>query len=57
LSGESTIFPPEFLEESKQTTLMGSWCPQEHVLKHPSMEEFFTQPELNQKMKRDLRKP
>ncbi|XP_022762410.1 7-deoxyloganetin glucosyltransferase-like [Durio zibethinus] len=40
--GDSSILPPEFLEGTKETGLMASWCPQEKVLNHPAIAGFLT---------------
>ncbi|XP_073142068.1 7-deoxyloganetin glucosyltransferase-like [Henckelia pumila] len=42
VSGEKAILPPEFLEATKERSLMGNWCPQEKVLNHPSVGGFLT---------------
>ncbi|TQD84229.1 hypothetical protein C1H46_030207 [Malus baccata] len=40
--GESAIFPPEFVAETKERGLITGWCPQEQVLNHPSVGGFLT---------------
>ncbi|KAK8698782.1 hypothetical protein V6N13_114889 [Hibiscus sabdariffa] len=40
--GDSAILPPEFIEETKERSLMASWIPQEQVLNHPAMAGFLT---------------
>ncbi|CAI0413626.1 unnamed protein product [Linum tenue] len=40
--GNSAILPQEFLDETKERGLLASWCPQEKVLKHPSVGGFLT---------------
>lgn len=40
--GDSAILPPEFTTETKDRSMIASWCPQEHVLKHPSIGGFLT---------------
>ncbi|KAF9607902.1 hypothetical protein IFM89_003716 [Coptis chinensis] len=40
--GDPAILPPEFLTETKERGLISRWCPQEHVLKHPSIGVFLT---------------
>ncbi|XP_051132848.1 7-deoxyloganetin glucosyltransferase-like [Andrographis paniculata] len=40
--GESAMLPPEFLAETKDRSLMISWCPQEKVLQHPAIGGFLT---------------
>ncbi|KAL7208262.1 hypothetical protein ACSBR1_030089 [Camellia fascicularis] len=37
-----TIRPLEFMTETKERSLLPSWCPQLHVLSHPSVEGFLT---------------
>ncbi|XP_068335135.1 7-deoxyloganetin glucosyltransferase-like [Pyrus communis] len=40
--GESAILPPEFEFETKERSLIPSWCPQEQVLNHPAVGGFLT---------------
>ncbi|KAI3672850.1 hypothetical protein L6452_38950 [Arctium lappa] len=40
--GDSAMLPPELLAETKSRGLFASWCPQEQVLKHPSIGGFLT---------------
>eukprot|EP00268_Persea_americana_P032068 TRINITY_DN313_c1_g1_i1.p1 TRINITY_DN313_c1_g1~~TRINITY_DN313_c1_g1_i1.p1 ORF type:complete len:519 (-),score=62.71 TRINITY_DN313_c1_g1_i1:649-2205(-) len=40
--GESAMLPPEFVAQTKDKGLLTSWCPQEQVLKHPSIGVFLT---------------
>ncbi|CAI0413772.1 unnamed protein product [Linum tenue] len=40
--GNSAILPQEFLDETKERGLLASWCPQDKVLKHPSVGGFLT---------------
>ncbi|XP_023554302.1 7-deoxyloganetin glucosyltransferase-like isoform X1 [Cucurbita pepo subsp. pepo] len=40
--GDSTILPPEFVEETKDRSMIASWCCQEKVLNHPSIGGFLT---------------
>ncbi|KAK8568341.1 hypothetical protein V6N13_106264 [Hibiscus sabdariffa] len=40
--GDSAILPPEFIEETKERSLMASWIPQEQVLNHPAIAGFLT---------------
>nr|AKI87777.1 UGT6-2 [Gentiana rigescens] len=42
VTGDSTILPPEFLEETKERGLLARWCPQEQVINHPSVGGFLT---------------
>jgi hypothetical protein len=36
----SSIFPPEFLAETKDRGKLASWCPQDQILKHPAIGVF-----------------
>ncbi|CAK9139136.1 unnamed protein product [Ilex paraguariensis] len=40
--GVSAILPPEFVSETKERSLLASWCPQEQVLNHRSVGGFLT---------------
>ncbi|KAL7208257.1 hypothetical protein ACSBR1_030084 [Camellia fascicularis] len=40
--GDLTVIPPEFITETKERSLLISWCPQEQVLLHPSIGGFLT---------------
>lgn len=40
--GDLVILPNEFVAETKDRSLIASWCCQEQVLNHPSVEGFFT---------------
>ncbi|TXG52766.1 hypothetical protein EZV62_021935 [Acer yangbiense] len=40
--GESAILPPEFVAETKERSLLASWCSQEQVLNHPAIGGFLT---------------
>ncbi|KAK6143690.1 hypothetical protein DH2020_024038 [Rehmannia glutinosa] len=42
MAGESAMLPPEFLTETKDRSMMISWCPQEQVLNHPAVGGFLT---------------
>nr|BCB59282.1 UDP-glycosyltransferase [Petunia x hybrida] len=42
VAGEQEIFPPEFMEETKERRMLASWCPQEKVLNHPAIGGFLT---------------
>ncbi|KAG8386776.1 hypothetical protein BUALT_Bualt03G0184100 [Buddleja alternifolia] len=42
VSGDKSVLPPEFLEATKERGLLANWCPQEKVLKHPSVGGFLT---------------
>ena len=40
--GVSAILPPEFEEETRERSLISSWCPQEQVLSHHAIGGFLT---------------
>ena len=40
--GDSAVLPPEFLTKTKDRGMLASWCPQEEILKHPSIGGFLT---------------
>ncbi|KAA8545618.1 hypothetical protein F0562_020402 [Nyssa sinensis] len=40
--GEPAIFPPEFVHETRERSMLANWCPQEQVLKHPAIRGFLT---------------
>ncbi|KAJ8754806.1 hypothetical protein K2173_012730 [Erythroxylum novogranatense] len=40
--GESAMLPPEFVSETKDRGMLASWCPQEHILKHPAIGGFLS---------------
>ncbi|OAY39570.1 7-deoxyloganetin glucosyltransferase isoform X1 [Manihot esculenta] len=42
VKGGSEILPPEFAEEIMDRGFLTSWCPQEQVLKHPSVGGFLS---------------
>ncbi|KAG6698996.1 hypothetical protein I3842_08G047600 [Carya illinoinensis] len=42
VEGDLSILPPEFLAQTKERSLLASWCPQEQVLSHPSVGGFLT---------------
>ncbi|KAJ9159122.1 hypothetical protein P3X46_024648 [Hevea brasiliensis] len=42
VTGGSAILPPEFASEIMDRGLLTSWCPQEQVLKHPSIGCFLS---------------
>ncbi|XP_041015678.1 7-deoxyloganetin glucosyltransferase-like [Juglans microcarpa x Juglans regia] len=40
--GDSAVLPPEFAVKTKDRCMLASWCPQEQILKHPSIGGFLT---------------
>ncbi|CAI9104058.1 OLC1v1002666C1 [Oldenlandia corymbosa var. corymbosa] len=42
VAGDTAMVPPEFLEETKERSMLASWCPQEQVLNHPAIGGFLT---------------
>ncbi|KAK3411749.1 hypothetical protein EUGRSUZ_I00512 [Eucalyptus grandis] len=42
VKGESAALPREFLDGIRGQGMLASWCPQEEVLKHPSVGAFLT---------------
>ena len=40
--GDIAIVPPEFVTRTKNRGMLASWCPQEQILKHPSIGGFLT---------------
>nr|DAD21843.1 TPA_asm: hypothetical protein HUJ06_023306 [Nelumbo nucifera] len=40
--GDSALLPPEFIRDTKERSLLASWCPQKQVLNHPSVGGFLT---------------
>ncbi|KAL0360978.1 UNVERIFIED_CONTAM: 7-deoxyloganetin glucosyltransferase [Sesamum radiatum] len=42
VSGDNAVLPSEFLEATKGRGLLANWCPQERVLRHPSVGGFLT---------------
>ncbi|KAI7741294.1 hypothetical protein M8C21_009361 [Ambrosia artemisiifolia] len=42
VGGDEAMMPPEFVEETSGRGMVTSWCPQEEVIKHPSIGVFLT---------------
>jgi UDP:flavonoid glycosyltransferase YjiC (YdhE family) len=42
VGGESAVVPADFVDETKERSLLASWCPQEQVLSHPAIGGFLT---------------
>ncbi|KAF8406037.1 hypothetical protein HHK36_008117 [Tetracentron sinense] len=42
VADDTGILPPEFINEIAERGKLSSWCPQEQVLKHPSIGGFLT---------------
>ncbi|KAJ4841443.1 hypothetical protein Tsubulata_048655 [Turnera subulata] len=42
VSGDTSVLPPEFVEQAGEKGFIASWCPQEEVLNHPSIGGFLT---------------
>ncbi|XP_024980937.1 7-deoxyloganetin glucosyltransferase-like [Cynara cardunculus var. scolymus] len=40
--GDKAVLPPDFLVDTKDRGFLANWCPQEQVLKHPSIGGFLT---------------
>ncbi|GMP45937.1 hypothetical protein CsSME_00014271 [Camellia sinensis var. sinensis] len=42
VTGDSASLPPDFVNKTKESGLLASWCPQEQVLSDPSVGGFLT---------------
>ncbi|XWS54512.1 hypothetical protein CRYUN_Cryun10bG0095700 [Craigia yunnanensis] len=42
VTGKAAILPPEFVSETEGRGMLASWCPQDLVLKHPSIGGFLS---------------
>ncbi|XP_010039829.2 7-deoxyloganetin glucosyltransferase [Eucalyptus grandis] len=42
VAGDKVVLPSEFLAETKDRGMLAGWCPQERVLRHPSVGGFLT---------------
>ncbi|XP_059447966.1 7-deoxyloganetin glucosyltransferase-like [Corylus avellana] len=42
VAGDLAVLPTEFLTKTKDRGMLASWCPQEEILKHPSIGGFLT---------------
>ncbi|CAA2967556.1 7-deoxyloganetin glucosyltransferase-like [Olea europaea subsp. europaea] len=42
MAGKYAMLPPEFVTETKDRSMLISWCPQEQVLKHTAIGGFLT---------------
>ncbi|KAK3414145.1 hypothetical protein EUGRSUZ_I02655 [Eucalyptus grandis] len=42
VAGDTAVLPSEFLAETKERAMLAGWCPQERVLRHPSVGGFLT---------------
>ncbi|XP_020257455.1 7-deoxyloganetin glucosyltransferase-like [Asparagus officinalis] len=42
VKGDNAILPEEFIKETRERSLLASWCAQENVLLHPSVGGFLT---------------
>jgi hypothetical protein len=40
--GDLDVLPPEFITKTGNRGMLTSWCPQEEILKHPSIGGFLT---------------
>ncbi|XP_030459067.1 7-deoxyloganetin glucosyltransferase-like [Syzygium oleosum] len=42
VAGDMAVLPSKFLAETKERGMLAGWCPQERVLRHPSVGGFLT---------------
>ncbi|CAI9104056.1 OLC1v1002664C1 [Oldenlandia corymbosa var. corymbosa] len=42
VAGDNAMVPPDFLAETKERSMLASWCSQEQVLNHPAIGGFLT---------------
>lgn len=42
VGGSSAVVPAEFVEETRERSMLATWCPQEEVLRHPAVGGFLT---------------
>lgn len=42
VAGDAAILPADFVAQTKERSLLASWCPQERVLTHPAIGGFLT---------------
>ncbi|KAF4373717.1 hypothetical protein G4B88_030060 [Cannabis sativa] len=42
VEGDSAVLPSEFVEETRERSLISNWCPQEEVMNHPAIGGFLT---------------
>jgi hypothetical protein len=47
VASDSVVLSPNFVTKTKERGVLASWCPQEEILKHPSIEGFLTHSRWN----------